>query len=248
MGAARGFKHLITATVLLGSSAAHAYKTSLDAVHFGPSLGGAYASQISSDGSWDLVPGLVPNGSTYSNAATYKTPLRIGFFYRHPQFTVDTYLRYFANYNSEWHLGGTGAGQGNSRYKGIGLGIDFEMPIYLSPWLRAGLAINAEYVKNRVLITFTPDSGPGQSLEAGSNNALFGGGAFVDLYLGDLWSLGLRGLYAYDLGGTWRARKAGALFGSSHAKDAAITTLAGDPATSSFSHWRAEMLLRLAFY
>lgn len=239
----------ITSVLLLAAPLSHAYKTSLSAVHYGSSIGGAYASQLSSQSpSWDLVSQLAPTGNTYTNPNKYKTPLRLGVFYRHPHFTVDTYLRYFTNYKSDWTLSGANTGAGNSRYKGIGLGVDFEMPILSGPWIRTGLLLNAEYTKNRMVIFFNPASGANQSLDATSTNAVFGGGVFADVYLGDLWSMGIRGVYAYDLGGTWRARESSTFLGTAHTKGDRIVGSSATIAKSNFTHWRAEAILRLAFY
>lgn len=236
---------LIGAT-LVTSTAAHAIKTNLTDIHFGSSIGAAYADQVTSgSSSWDVVPKLTT--STYKNPSDYKTPLRMGVFYRHPQFTVDTYLRYFTNYRSAWTLSGTNTGEGNSRYKGVGFGVDFEMPMYTGKWFRGGLMVNAEYIRNHVIIAYTPSSGGTQNLQADTSNKLFGVGAFLDTYVGDLWSVGLHGVYAYDLGGTWKAGKSSTFLGVSHTAGQSLLDTTGVAATSNFSHWRVEAVLRLAF-
>jgi hypothetical protein len=236
-------------TLILFCPIAHAYKTSLGVIHYGTSLGGGYANQLgaSVDG-WDPIKPLIANTDTYTNTNSYKTPLRLGFFYRHPSFTVETYLKYFTNYQADWRLQGTNSGTGVSRYKGVGVGVDFEMPLVSKAYFRSGTMLNAEYISNRVLNSFSPTAGADQKLETRSKNVLLGGGLFAETYLGDLWSLGMHAVYLFDIEGTWTSAKNSSFLGNNYSAGSNILDSSGEPLSSNLSHWRIDLILRLAFY
>jgi hypothetical protein len=229
---------------------ARAYLTSLNQPHFGTSLGGAYAGQISAwvGNGWNLVKATVPAGSTYQSGSGYVIPARFGFYYRDPNFTLETYLRYFTSFGSTWTIEGGTDGSGTTRFKGVGGGLDFDMPMLAGDQLRAGLVLNAEYLSGRVVHSFESSGGAAQKLHASSSHALFGAGIFGEAYIGDLWALALRALYVYDLGGTWSATQSGTFLGTSYTASGDILDSEGNPLKSNFSHWRVEAIFRLAFY
>jgi len=245
------FKILVVLVpVLTSTSNAHAYKVSFQDSHMGVSLGLGYAKQLPTFGGvWDPLRLFLDSSDTYTNPNDYKTPLRLGYFYRHSQFAVEGYLNYFTNYKTSWSVNGTNTGSGTTAYKGIGLGLDFEMPFYTGQVFRVGLLISGERLANKAVIKYTQDgTNTTTRVDTTSPTYLAGAGLFSEYYLGDLWSLALHANYIYNFGGTWSVSRSGSMLGNTYSKGDQFLDANGLPKEMNLQHWKLTALLRLKFY
>jgi hypothetical protein len=227
----------------------HALKTDFTRDHSGLSLGGGiYQHYLPNDNQFDPVADLAPSGVTVTGSTdVYILPLRMGYFVDKPTAGFSIYGRYIINLPFNWTTSGSSEGTGSTKFASYGVGADITPYLVRGKRFRLGVTLNAEYLWQKLTLSYSPTSGLGESLVVSSNSILTGLGVRPEVYLGDQWALSVFAGYQYGFNRFYSAAVAGTLFGVSHSAGALTGPVTGVAIPSQHGGFLLEAVLKLNF-
>jgi hypothetical protein len=194
--------------------------------------------------SFDPVPELAGSGTTISGSASgHLIPIKLGFFVDRGPVTIEVYGNFLISKSFSWTASGARSGTGTSTYHGYGIGFALDYAFVRTPRAKLGLVFNTEYSSQDATIDFSD----GSSIGLHANSILAGVGIQPELWLADLWVLGLFAGYEYGFPKYWSASKAATFMGTPYATSV-VDDSKGNPIHSNFGGFLASAFLKLNFY
>jgi hypothetical protein len=196
---------------------------------------------------FDPIPGTAGSSNTTTGTEdSYLLPMRVGFYIAKPETQIEIFARHMRNTHDPWVSAGSQVGRGHTYYGSWGVGAQIGAALGTTNRFRLSLIGMVELMMQKATLSFTPTGGSEESIKIGANTVLAGGGLSGEVYLGDLWTLGLFSGFEHGFAAHWTVSEGGSFMGGT--RSGTLNDENGDPISAKFGGFLIELSLRLAFY